>query len=231
MSLKLRACAAAGLAALALAGCATAPRTTGPSPTPATTHPAPPNTPADRVNKAMELLLQAKPVEVRAQLMSALMEQPSNDTARKLLNQIDNDPKVVLGPKAYPYKARRGDTASGLAARFLGDPLMFYAFARLNGIDPPSKPLDGLTLMIPGEPKPVVKAPPRAPVAAPPPAARREPARANQLRAQGLVQLNQGSINRAVGLLQQAAALDPGNPAIARDLDRALRIQRTVQAK
>ena len=231
MSRTLRARAAASLAVLALAGCATAPKATGPAPTSAVTHVAPSNTPADRVNKAMELLLQAKPVEARAQLMSALKDQPSNDTARKLLNQIDNDPKVVLGTKAYAYRARPGDTASGLAARFLGDPLMFYAFARLNGIDPPSKPLDGLTLMIPGEPKAVVKATPRAAPVPVAPVARRDPARANQLRAQGLVLLNQGSINRAVGLLQQAAALDPGNPAVTRDLDRALRIQRTVQNK
>jgi Tfp pilus assembly protein PilF len=229
MSPRLRACATAGLAALILAGCATTPTAKGPaSSAPAVT---PASTPADRVNKAMELLLEAKPAEARVQLMSALKDQPSNDTARKLLSQIDNDPKVVLGSKAYPYRARPGDTASGLAARFLGDPLMFYAFARLNGIDPPSKPLDGLTVMIPGEPKPVVRAPPKSPAAAAPPVAKRDPARANQLRAQGLVQLNQGSINRAVGLLQQAAALDPGNPAIARDLDRALRIQRTVQKK
>jgi hypothetical protein len=231
MSRKLRACAAASLAVLALAGCASAPTATGPAPTPAVTHVAPSNTPADRVNKAMELLLQAKPAEARAQLMSALKDQPSNDTARKLLNQIDNDPKVVLGPKAYAYKARPGDTASGLAARFLGDPLMFYALARLNGIDPPSKPLDGLTVMIPGEPKAVAKPLPRAVVVPMAILPKRDPARANQLRAQGLVQLNQGSINRAVGLLQQAAALDPGNPAIARDLDRAQRIQRTVQKK
>jgi tetratricopeptide (TPR) repeat protein len=226
---KLHAVAAAGFAALTLAGCAMAPMTTGPAsaPTPAQTA----VTPADRVNKAMELLLQAKPVEARVQLMSALKDQPANDTARKLLNQIDNDPKVVFGPKAYPYKARPGDTASGLASRFLGDPLMFYALARLNGIDPPSKALDGLTVMIPGEPKPVVKAAPKAPVAPPPPAIKHDPARANQLRAQGLVQLNQGALARAVGLLQQAAALDPDNAAIKHDLDRALRIQRTVQKK
>jgi tetratricopeptide (TPR) repeat protein len=214
---KLHAVAAAGFAALTLAGCAMAPMTTGPAsaPTPAQTA----VTPADRVNKAMELLLQAKPVEARVQLMSALKDQPANDT------------KVVFGPKAYPYKARPGDTASGLASRFLGDPLMFYALARLNGIDPPSKALDGLTVMIPGEPKPVVKAAPKAPVAPPPPAIKHDPARANQLRAQGLVQLNQGALARAVGLLQQAAALDPDNAAIKHDLDRALRIQRTVQKK
>lgn len=231
MSLKPRAWAAASLAVLALTGCATAPTTArGPS-SPAATAAATSNTPADRVNKAMGLLLEGKPVEARAQLMSALKDQPSNDTARKLLNQIDNDPKMVFGPRTYPYRAKPGDTASALAGRLLGDPVMFYALARLNGIDPPSKALDGLTVMIPGEPKPVVKTPPRAAVAPTAIVPKRDPARANQLRAQALVQLNQGSINRAVGLLQQAAALDPSNAAIIRDLDRAQRIQRTVQRK
>jgi tetratricopeptide (TPR) repeat protein len=229
MNGKLGAFAGASLAALSLAGCATAPSITSPSSAPAASQAA--TTPADRVNKAMELLLQAKPAEARAQLMSALKDQPTNDTARKLLNQIDTDPKALFGPKTYPYKARPGDTASGLASRFLGDPLMFYALARLNGIDPPSKALDGLTVMIPGEPKPVVRATPKAAAAAPPPVAKRDPARANQLRAQGLVQLNQGAIGRAVSLLQQAVALDPDNAAIKHDLDRAQRIQRTVQKK
>lgn len=230
MSLKRGACAAAGLAALALAGCATGPKTASPSAT-AAAPAAPAEAPADRVNKALDLLLQGKPADARAQLMSALKDQPSNDTARKLLNQIDNDPKVVLGARTYAYRAKPGDTASALAGRLMGDPLMFYALARLNGIDPPSKALDGLTVMIPGEPKPVVRAPPKVAAPVAPTGPKRDPARAGQLRAQGLMQLNQGAIGRAVGLLQQAAALDPGNPAITRDLDRALRIQRTVQKK
>jgi len=36
---------------------------------------------------------------------------------------------------------------------------------------------------------------------------------------------------RAVGLLRRAAALDPGNPVIARDLTRAERIAATVKAR
>ena len=62
----------------------------------------------------------------------------------------------------------------------LGDPLMFYALARYNGIDPPSQALDGRTVMIPGEPK-VAPAPRPAapkPAAPPPAAANKDPARA-----------------------------------------------------
>jgi Flp pilus assembly protein TadD len=52
-----------------------------------------------------------------------------------------------------------------------------------------------------------------------------DPARANQLRLQGLQQLNTGNVESAISLLRQAQALDSENPAIQRDLDRALRLQ------
>ena len=55
--------------------------------------------------------------------------------------------------------------------------------------------------------------------------------RAARLRSQALEQMNRGAIDDAVGNLKQAAELDPHNALIRRDLDRALRIQSTVQAK
>ena len=145
---------------LALAACATAPKSgvtpeAGPG-APSPTSPA--GAPSERLNKAIDLLTQGKAEEARGHLLHVLKVQPANDVARKLLTEIDSDPKTLLGTKAYPYRARPGDTASVLAERLLGDPLMFYALARYNGIDPPSQPLDGRTVMIPGEPKP---APPR----------------------------------------------------------------------
>jgi hypothetical protein len=113
---------------------------------------------------------------------------------------------------------------------------MFYALARLNGIDPPAAAIEeGRVLQIPGEPK-QAQAPARPVQAATitppkPQAPARDPARAAQLRSQALVQLNQGGVGRAVGLLQQASTLDPDNGAIKRDLDRALRLQKTVGAR
>ena len=56
------------------------------------------------------------------------------------------------------------------------------------------------------------------------------PAAARAARTAGLVALNQGAVQRAVGLLRRAATLDPGNPLIARDLARAERIAATVRA-
>jgi hypothetical protein len=52
-----------------------------------------------------------------------------------------------------------------------------------------------------------------------------DPERANQLRLQGLQQLNTGNVEASITLLRQAQALDAENPAIQRDLDRALRLQ------
>lgn len=75
---------------------------------------------------------------------------------------------------------------------------------------------------------------PAAKPAAPRPAAPKPPAnaaRAAQLRAQGLEQLNRGAIDRAVALLSQASQLDPGNALIQRDLARAVRIRGAVRAK
>jgi hypothetical protein len=137
----------------------------------------------------------------------------------------------------------------GLADRFLGNKLKFYQLARYNGVKVPAALAAGTVLHIPGTPpkpatpKPAPRSPePPAPIVkpvhpkpVPPPVAApvvptANPALARQLRGAGLAALNQGKIDRAVALLSRAAALDPGNPLIARDLSRAERIARTVQS-
>jgi hypothetical protein len=55
------------------------------------------------------------------------------------------------------------------------------------------------------------------------------PVRAAELRAAALEQMNRGAIDEAVVNLTEASALDPSNVLIQRDLDRAKRIQSTVQ--
>ncbi len=52
-----------------------------------------------------------------------------------------------------------------------------------------------------------------------------DPARANALRSQALVEMNKGAIDRAVSLLREASQLDPDSGPISADLARALRIQ------
>lgn len=184
--------------------------------------------PRDRIRMAVELLDRGQSVEARAELALLLAEHPGNAVGKTLIDQIDKDPKALLGTRNYPYKVRPGETLSVLAERFLGDPLLFYALARYNGIDRPDTNEVGRTLLIPGTPRRAVATTPAAPVPAKA-AATADPARANGLRRTALEAMSSGGIDRAVALLQQAAPLDPGNALIKSDLERALRIQASVR--
>ena len=202
--------------------------------------PTPGLDPRARLRKVLELLDAGQRDQARADATELVRQQPDNALAKSLLNQIDADPKVLLGVQSYPYKIKPGETLSALAERFLGDKYLFYALARYNGIDAPGQAEVGATIMIPGAPRevtppPTRRRPPEVPPmrrpaaspspAAPPAVSARDASRASALRRQALVQMNKGQINDAVSLLRQAAQLDPGEPAIARDLSRAERLQ------
>jgi LysM repeat protein len=202
------------------------------------------------VKDAIALLNAGKTAEARQRLVAVLKVQAGDMIARNLLEQIDTDPKLLLGTQSYSYTVKQGETMSVLAQRFLGDPMKFYALARYNGIAVPTQIAPGQSILVPGrrpvaavkKPAPkaaaVVKKPPQ-PVAAakaaplsPKPAARQaNPALAARLRGQGLSALNAGSVNQAVALLRQALSLDPASGIIRGDLARALRIQSTVLAR
>ena len=184
----------------------------------------------DRMNLAVESLEAGHRERAKVELEAILAESPGDNTARRLLSQIDGDPRAMLGERHHPYTVQTGDTMTTLAERFLGDPLMFYALSRYNGIDAPNQMQVGATLMIPesrrARPAMTASTPRSTPAPAAPAAVTRiDPARANQLRLQALQQLNTGAVDRAVSLLRQARELDAANPAIQRDLDRATRIQ------
>lgn len=192
--------------------------------------------PADRVRQAVAALDIGDRDKARAELVAALSADRNLPLAQSLLDQIDKDPKVLLGEKNYPYKLKPGETLSELASRFLGDANLFYALARYNGIDAPNRAASGQTLLIPGTPKKVAvstgsasKKPASTPAVQR--GATRDPGRASQLRTTALQHMNRGAIDRAVPLLRQALALDPGNTLIRKDLDRALRIQATVRSR
>lgn len=192
--------------------------------------------PAERVAKSVALLGGGREAEAKAELQAALAIEPANPAARSLLNQIEQDPKALLGEKHYSYRMRQGETLSSLAGRLLDDRLMFYALARYNGIAVPEQTTVGQVLLIPGTPKKpvparkpsVAKAPPSAPAAA---VVARDPERAGQLRRSALEQLSLGQVARAEALLQQAKVLDPASAVIQRDLDRARRIQASVRPR
>jgi hypothetical protein len=205
----------------------------------------PANSSEERVHEALALLERGEAEDARRQLEAVLRRDPGNHTAQRLLEQINGDPRAQLGARSRRYVVREGDTMSGLAERYLGDPLLFYALARYNNIAPRDLAA-GATLMIPERARAPSAAASRAPTnaaltaahaPAPPAAITPAPsvptntqasARANQLRLQGLERLNAGDAGGAVALLQQARALDGANPAIQSDLSRAQRIQASL---
>ena len=230
-----RAAGCASVVGLILAGCAGKPKPVPPTPQ---TAPLPPNyiaipglDPEARSTKIFELLNQGQPGPARAEAEQLLRDQPDSPLARSAIEQIDNNPKALLGERSYSYEIKPGETLQSLAERFLGDRNKFYALARLNGIAVPSSAAAGQTIRIPG----VRKAPPRPQVtseptraAEPPVQHATDPRRATALRSQALLEMNKGKIDHAVALLRQANALDPTDAAISADLARALRIQATT---
>lgn len=199
------------------------------------------------VDAIVQLLNRGERDDAKKRVRAGLKRDPGNAPLRVLRDSIERDAKELLGPQSFPYTVRAGDTMIGLAERFLGNRLKAYQLARYNGIDVPQSLAAGQELRIPGEP-PRVELPRKA-LTAPLPAPARtaaprpkpvspktaapivDPVAAQRLRAAGLAALNAGAPGRAVLALRRAAALDPSNPPIARDLARAERIAATVRAR
>lgn len=229
---------------LGVAGCSSGPAS-GDRPSAAAA--SEPNWPGrERVQSAIAMLNRGEADRARRQLMAALRRDPADGIARQLLSQIDGDPRQMLGTESYSYALRDGETLSTVAQRALGNPMMFWILARYNNIAVPEGVTPGQIIQVPGrrpappvQRRPAPSAPPRAnpPSTAPAPArpapARQavNPALAARLRSQGLAALNAGAVDRAVASLRQALAADPGNATIRADLERALRVQRTVRAR
>ena len=235
----------AGMGALALAGC-------GGGTSRVKSLPAPPTvSAANETEAAFVLLMQGKEGPAAGKLKSILKRDPMNPAATMLNGSIKGDPKNLLGPQSYPYTVRAGDTMEGLAQRFLGNRMKAYQLLRYNGLKAPVTLAAGQVVRIPGEPprpepvrRPESESPkpaatstsPKPRVVTPRPAAPgvspgTNPIAARQLRTAGLAALNQGNVDRAVGLLRRAKQLDPANPLVAHDLARAERIAATVRAR
>ena len=244
MSMRIR-IIVAGVGALALSAC-------GGGTSRVKSLPAPPAvSTATETESAFGLLMQGKEGAAVGKLKSILKRDPMNPAATMLNGSIKGDPKDLLGPQSYPYTVRAGDTMEALSERFLGNRMKAYQLVRYNGLKAPVTLVAGQVVRIPGEPprlEPVRRAEPEpaksgsatptapkpkvvAPKPAAPVAPGANPVAARQLRTAGLAALNQGNVDRAVGLLRRARQADPANPLIARDLARAERIAATVRAR
>jgi hypothetical protein len=188
--------------------------------------PLPSNAPArDQVNRAVHLLGVGHVDEARRHLDRALAMSPSDKTALALVEQIEVDPVALLGEEHRVHTVVAGDTMSVLAERYLGDPLKFFALSRYNALGAPNALRVGASLKIPiGNASKTTRT--GAPSVSP--SSSIAAAKADGLRLQGLEALNRGEIDRAVTLLRSAEALDGDDPAIQRDLQRALRIQTSL---
>lgn len=232
----------AGALGLGLAACSSGPNVAGTAP------PATPAAPAD-IEAIAGLLDRGQVGEARSRLNAALRDDPMNPSLLVLRQGMYGDAKADLGPASYGYTVAAGDTMAGLAERLLGNRLKSYQLARYNDIDNPSDLAAGQVLRIPGQaaragsdrggetqrPASAASAPARpraAASSAPRPAPRTaDAAGAQRARTAGLAALNKGDVDVAVAQLQRAAALDPDNAAIERDLARARRIAGTVRSR
>jgi hypothetical protein len=209
--------------------------------------PAPASEAADKTGQAVAALWRGDTKKAEKLLRRVLKKTPDDPKARKLMQQINEDPRKLLGGDSYAYRVKLGETLWGLSQRMLDDPLLFYALARYNDIAVPQALAAGRLIQIPGTvhveapaPKPVEKPAPQ-PVAAPPPPPPPpppappppppDPVRANKLRTAGLAAMSKGAIDHAVVLLQQAQQADPASALVARDLGRARKIQAAVHRR
>ncbi len=142
-----------------------------PAPPPPPLPPAPPPPPAlppekviDKVRHHLDLGQEAEALVELNQLLEA---QPGYAPASHYLKQLQDDPVKRLGAASQPYRVEPGDKMSGLAARFLGDPTLFYLLARYSGVKVPGQLQAGQMIRVPTRRVVLSTAAPTAP---PPPA-------------------------------------------------------------
>lgn len=114
----------------------------------------------ERYLKSLGLLEEGEAQHAKVELDAYMLEKPTSDRAKNLIEQIEADPVELLGEKSFSYTLQPGDSLSIVAKRFLGDPLKFYALARYNAIDRPKDISVGQTIKVPGDPSLAAVPPP-----------------------------------------------------------------------
>jgi hypothetical protein len=114
----------------------------------------------DRLKRALTLLGNGEEGQARAELEVYLIESPDSDTAKSLVDQIDRDPRDLLGYQSFSYTLRSGETLSFIAERYLGDRYKFWSLAKYNNISNPAGVSVGQAILIPGAPRTIAARPP-----------------------------------------------------------------------
>ena len=164
-------------------------------------------------------------------LEQALALDPTNDLAKKLMEQIKADPQKELGVVFFRYTVQRDDSLSKLAQQYLGDRFRFHILAKYNDIANPSRLAAGQVIKIPGKapaagaprPPPRRRRPPRKPTDEAAKAAAAESATPRgasmALMQQGADQQKSGNLEGAYDAYREAAVRDPGNKDAASQRD------------
>jgi len=105
--------------------------------------------PPTNLATAMAYLEAGRGRDARAVLAELARDAPGSRVLVSLLRQIDEPPESVLPGPYRPIEVGPGESLSLIAARELGDPLLFYALARLNEIEVPARVPAGSVLRVP----------------------------------------------------------------------------------
>ena len=181
------------------------------------------------LNQAIALLGKGKKEQAREKLYQVLAKDPDNANAFAFLEQIDIDPNLYFGDQYFEYQARRGDSMTRIADRFLKDHLKFYILSRYSGIENPASLVRGQVVRIPIQYKPQVTAKVRNTNSS---AENADIKRAQSLLAQGLfvdaiqyletVKSNPGSGSRLTALLEKAYAREAERLEDSGELESAI---------
>lgn len=139
-------------------------QTAAPTPVPAAAI-EPPLDPSDkhgiqeRVKAAVLALERGEEDVARSDLQRVLASDPTNELARKMMDQIQGDAQKEFGAAHFKYQVQPGDRLSDLAQRCLGDKFKFYMLAKYNDLRDSRKIAAGQTVKIPGAQRNCARAP------------------------------------------------------------------------
>lgn len=113
----------------------------------------------ERVRAAVLALERGEEDLARSDLQRVLASEPTNELARKMMDQIQGDAQKEFGPAHFKYQVQPGDRLSDLAQRCLGDKFKFYMLAKYNDLRDSRKIAAGQTVKIPGAQRNCARAP------------------------------------------------------------------------
>lgn len=147
------------LGLLALSACQVLPEREIPEPEPPVLQPPPVPAAPVRLVDAMDALQNGQFERALGQLDELLRANPGSPTLGLLRRQLIEAPSEVLPGPYRSLRVEPGDTLSELAERELGNPLLFVALARLNGLQRPRSLAVGAELRVPVRAEPQAPAP------------------------------------------------------------------------